>query len=371
MTPSRLAGSQPYLQLIHTWFYYDYQTTSNRAVPDSVSLRMRCVAEDAHRTCGSGVLEFSDTVTQETDEGYLVYLNIRGAHTYHQVEGLYSNHRPVYKRNMNDSGGTVYLHQVSDYWLIGNDLGVDLSFMSVKSLALRPELIDATWRALTKGSFQQTDVRLRCHGHPTNVTCSDVTCQNGGTCYTEDHAVLCACARGYEGVSCERELPSCALPEFPPHTLNYIIAGRSLGAVGTFTCENGYEPHHIYSVCAGTGNNPAWQAEGSCQLDSPPRTTRSSWSSWSSWSQSTHSWSTWSSWDPTPEPMSQSAFLDGLNSWWTLPVILILVLLVQTLLSPILGICVKQHANTKKVDRAVDNIVSNNSTKLQEVREFS
>ncbi len=39
-----------------------------------------------------------------------------------------------------------------------------------------------------------------------NVTCSELICKNGGTCYLRDGQLACQCPRNYLGLTCEQDI---------------------------------------------------------------------------------------------------------------------------------------------------------------------
>ena len=83
VTPSALKGSTPYSRITDKWFYYDYQTGTERVT--SQPLRFGCISNTDHRVCSTRVLEFSENVRQERENGEFPYINKYGDHYYTQV----------------------------------------------------------------------------------------------------------------------------------------------------------------------------------------------------------------------------------------------------------------------------------------------
>jgi len=122
----------------------------------------RCVdADPGFQRCDSGQLTFSTALTFRIDNGQSVNIT-----QYEQVNGQYTDYRPIYKASVPPGSSTkVYLYHVDGSWRLGNDYTRSTSaFGTVSDSALRPEFITGEWQIRYNGVWQNWKSKLRCTG---------------------------------------------------------------------------------------------------------------------------------------------------------------------------------------------------------------
>jgi len=125
-------------------------------------IRPLCVdADPEFQRCDSGQLTFSTAVTLYTDNGQSV--NITHCK---QVDGRYTDYRPIYKASVPRGSSTkVDLYHADGSWRLGNDYTRSASvFGRVSDSALRPEFITGEWQIRYNGVWRNWNSKLRCRG---------------------------------------------------------------------------------------------------------------------------------------------------------------------------------------------------------------
>ena len=137
-----------------------YILSSYKTVPADY-IHPRCVdADPGFLRCDSGQLTFNTELTFRTDSGQSVNIT-----QYEQVDGQYTDYRPIYKASVPRGSSTkVYLYHADGSWRLGNDYTRATSaFGRVSDSALRPEFITGTWQMRYNG-WRNWNGTVRCTG---------------------------------------------------------------------------------------------------------------------------------------------------------------------------------------------------------------
>ena len=125
-------------------------------------IQPRCVdADPGFQRCDSGQLTSSMALAFHTDNGQSVNIT-----QYEQVDGQYTDFRPIYKASVPRGSSTkVYLYHADGSWRLGNDYNRSTSaFGRVSDSALRPEFITGEWQIHYNGVWRNWNGKLRCRG---------------------------------------------------------------------------------------------------------------------------------------------------------------------------------------------------------------
>ena len=125
-------------------------------------IRPRCVdADPEFRRCDSGQLTFNTALTFRTNNGQLVNIT-----QYEQVDGQYTDYRPIYKASVPRGSSTkIYLYHIDGSWRLGNNYTRSTSALgTVSDSALRPEFITGEWQIHYNGIWRNLNGKLRCTG---------------------------------------------------------------------------------------------------------------------------------------------------------------------------------------------------------------
>jgi len=188
-------------------------------------------------------------------------------------------------------------------------------------------------------------ISLIVTGNPTATSCSDVQCQNGGTCITVGYEkVQCSCPRGYRSARCELRVPSCR--HFGNWTADYggfyYTVDSYEGSLTAWFCAKGSQPEYGYSVCENRYYRPSWSNHAICQS----LTTRRHWSEWT-WRRTT-SYPRYTYRTRT----DRTDLFESVNAWLT-PIVIVVVILIQIfapfIIYCILIACCGYHIKTNKV----------------------
>jgi len=199
-------------------------------------------------------------------------------------------------------------------------------------------------------------------GITTATSCSDIQCQNGGTCITAgSENVQCSCPRGYRGPYCEQRVPSCQY--FGNWTANfggfYYTEDNYEGSLTAWFCAQGSRPEFGYSVCENRFYRPSWSNRAVCQ--SQYTTTQRSWTRSTRYRYHSQN--------------DKTDLFEGVNSWLT-PVVIVFVILIQ-IFAPFVIYCVliqcygyhKKTSNpfTKADEKEEKEIATKYKTQLEEL----
>ena len=120
-------------------------------------IQPRCMDDDpGFLRCDSGRLTFNEALAFQS-------INIT---QYEQINGRYTNYRPIYRASVPGSSSTkVYLYHADGNWRLGLDYTRSTSaFGRVNDTALRPEFIIGTWQIHYKLGWSRWNAKLRCKG---------------------------------------------------------------------------------------------------------------------------------------------------------------------------------------------------------------
>ena len=267
---SRAHAKYPFDRAIGHWF---------NIIPGSIrtlsgGIRFRCVDED-FVICESRKLAFDQVLAQKTTEGTLVYTNIPGQDYYEQLPNVFNENRPVFESRNGSMTFRLYYNSYQQGWVVGDEYPSFNVFMIAKDKAWSPEYITNGWTYYTDGRLQNIDARLRCLGlselQGKNCNASNDTCQNGGRCHQlTDGKEVCLCVNdGFNGVTCEKTKPRCPVTTSLKEYKDVIGDGNYVGSIGTFFCQNGYEPEYIFGVCEADSAGSSvghWKHKQKCSL---------------------------------------------------------------------------------------------------------